>query len=175
MLQENRNGDAMKRLTWLAAVLMVIVGPSCTSGVSQADHDVALQRISELEEELAAATSTAPARALSGTLLLRTSSASGRSVIAGGLSDCRGKDGFDDVHGGVQVVVRDQAGVILGVGVLEPGSRESPTSGCEFPFVVDGVPTGLEFYTVEVGGRGETSFSLSELDESDWSVSLTLN
>jgi hypothetical protein len=45
--------------------------------------------------------------------------------------------------------------------------------GCQFWFKVDNVPPAT-FYRVEVGRRGEISYSLGQLKQASWSVELPL-
>lgn len=101
-----------------------------------------------------------------GTLTLSSPDGNG---ISGGAS-CVGTGGFNDIREGTQVVIRDETGTTVGVGQLEAASASLSTR-CTFAFTVDGVPTGADFYEVEISHRGGITFSQEELERG---VSLTL-
>jgi hypothetical protein len=98
----------------------------------------------------------------------------------GGTSTCDGgTGGYSDIGPGTDVVVRDGSNNVLGVAALGDGQhRATPDSGigggCIWQTTVHNVPTGKSFYTVEVGHRGEQTYSPSQLDKSGWLVDLTL-
>jgi hypothetical protein len=46
-------------------------------------------------------------------------------------------------------------------------------NNCEFPFTVSNVPTA-KFYRVEVGRRGQVSYSYDQMRANGWKVSLSL-
>lgn len=83
---------------------------------------------------------------------------------------CQGIGGYDDIRAGTDVTVYDPAGVIVATGELAARSSVSG-GGCTYPFRVDGVPSGLEFYSVEVSRRGKVTV---DADEATRSVRLTL-
>jgi hypothetical protein len=72
--------------------------------------------------------------------------------------------GFDDIHGGAQVVITDGDGKTLAVGRLADGRRVAPTV-CAYDFAVDGVPDGEDFYGVEVSHRGKVQYPRADLDK----------
>jgi hypothetical protein len=84
---------------------------------------------------------------------------------------CTGTGGYDDVQAGLQVTVSDQTGTVIGNGAL--GSGETIGEGCQFRFQVDNVPLAT-FYRLEVGRRGEISYSLDQMKRASWSAALTL-
>jgi hypothetical protein len=84
---------------------------------------------------------------------------------------CSGDGGYDDISAGTQVNIRDGSGELLASSSLDVG--EDMTIACTFPFTVEDVPKA-DFYSVEVGDRGDLSFSYDEMVESDWYVSLSL-
>lgn len=124
--------------------------------------------------------------------------------LRGGPETCRGTGGYSDFGPGMNVTVRNGSGEIVASGntanlVIEEyfsddateeraeGSDEdngddmSPEEladmmfeflGCTVVFEVD-VPKE-DFYAIEVGRRGELSYSRAELEERNWGVSLTL-
>lgn len=71
---------------------------------------------------------------------------------------CYGTEGYDDMHGGTQVVVKDAAGTTIAVGQLKDGAKENSVT-CRFGFVVDEVPSGSAAYSLEVSHRGSFSFT----------------
>ena len=106
---------------------------------------------------------------------------------------CWGTGGYDDVAAGMNVTVRDGNDVIIGVGSTDNVTREDRTS--LDPWLAD-VATGVanerypnvvctlvfkvsvpdaEFYSVEVGHRGELNYSRAEMEAADWAVALTLD
>ncbi|KAA1031813.1 hypothetical protein FVA95_08600 [Pseudonocardia sp. EV170527-09] len=82
---------------------------------------------------------------------------------------CHLSSGYDDIVAGTAVTVRDSAGRIAGVGALDSGTGSS--YGCTFSFVVDDVPAS-DFYTVEVGHRGEVTFTDAAVRNGDIQLSL---
>ena len=83
--------------------------------------------------------------------------------------ECYGVDGYDDLEGGAQVVVRDAEGKSVGLGSLDPGVKVR-RGECRFDFEVTDVPPGLGIYSVEVSHRGEIQFKESEAEQ----ISLSL-
>jgi hypothetical protein len=83
---------------------------------------------------------------------------------------CRGTGGYEDIVSGLEVVVRDQSGDIIAADELryEPKGTQTATR-CEFVFTVEDVPDA-PFYSVEVGNRGEVTYSRDDLAEADWTV-----
>lgn len=88
---------------------------------------------------------------------------------------CEGTGGYTDIQAGLDVVVRDQGGDIIGTGALEyePPAENQSLRVCVFTFTVEDVPAA-SFYEIEVGDRGSLSYSAAELDVLDWSVAFTL-
>lgn len=82
---------------------------------------------------------------------------------------CAGGPGNDDIGPGSQVIVRNEAGAIIGYGTLEDSAR-SGNGGCSYDFTVT-VP-GTRFYEVELGDRGSVVYSGIELDSTGWRMVL---
>lgn len=80
--------------------------------------------------------------------------------FVGNGSDCVGTDGDKDIVGGAQVIVRNQADVIVGVGTLAQGDLNNGT--CQFTFSVRDVPSDATFYGVDVAGRGAIEFTAKD-------------
>jgi hypothetical protein len=78
--------------------------------------------------------------------------------------------GYDDIHEGTSVTVRDESGKTVAIGRLQRGDCSG--GGCVYPFVVEDVPVGSKFYEVEVSHRGGVTFSRQDLDESGAELSL---
>lgn len=76
--------------------------------------------------------------------------------------ECAGKGGYKDIGPGVAVTVTDEAGTLLAKGAI--GKSSGGTSGCWLDFTVPAVPRGSEFYKVEVGHRGELTYTESEAE-----------
>jgi hypothetical protein len=112
-------------------------------------------------------------------------------------SDCAGEGGYSDVDQGLDVVVRDGSGDTLGTSALGPGVGVSLTDAflgednelgvdpdeidlgdldvayCRFAFEVEDVPKA-DFYSIEVGSRGDLNYSYDDLKEKDWTVAFSL-
>jgi hypothetical protein len=111
---------------------------------------------------------------------------------------CTAPTGYDDIEAGLQVVVKNAAGEIVGSGALQESTATAKTLSeeqqrglqdpqvaahlagrvpitCTFPFEVEGIPKS-DFYTVQVGSgdRGSLTFNFDELEQQDWKVVLTL-
>jgi hypothetical protein len=91
---------------------------------------------------------------------------------------CYGIGGYSDVTAGLPVVVKDQAGIVLGTMNLADadtlhlvrstrgsGSPRLGSDRCEFTFSAT-VPDAA-FYSIEVGHRGARTYSRSDLDARD--------
>ncbi|MGD8485137.1 MAG: hypothetical protein PVH07_00735, partial [Chloroflexota bacterium] len=85
---------------------------------------------------------------------------------------CRGRGGYDDIRGGMPVTVRDADGMLLGVGSLEPGERQSRHK-CYFFFQVEDLPEA-DFYEITMGSRGKLAYSFAELEDRDWIVTVSI-
>jgi hypothetical protein len=88
---------------------------------------------------------------------------------------CIGKEGYDDIQGGAQVVVTDQTGSIIATGSLAPGTPVEAGAAylCQFAFTVS-VPNDRDFYSIEVSHRGKLTYSLAEMESVGWSVEFEL-
>lgn len=103
---------------------------------------------------------------------------------------CNGLEGYDDVQGGLDVVVKNEDSKIVATGALgtgravgartstyEPikglGVQTTTTYSCVFNWSVAGVPHAA-FYTVEIGRRGGGTFSFDELQARGWNLMLSL-
>lgn len=106
--------------------------------------------------------------------------------VVGTWDGCFGSGGYDDFGAGMNVTVRDGQGNIVGVGSTESLSEadrtgawaddvtfsEDSTVSCVVKFIVEVKPA--EFYSVEVGSRGELAYSAAELEAAGWHVELSL-
>ena len=113
--------------------------------------------------------------------------------VSGTNGSCSGTGGYSDFGPGMDIKVRNQDGKIIGSGatrsledlqVLEPEYFESMDFGEDFNLADDVVfcqvvalvelSETAEFYDVEIGRRGTTSYSYDDLEESDWELGLSL-
>lgn len=92
----------------------------------------------------------------------------GATELDGG--GCEGDEGYDDLRAGATVTVTDSSGDKVALGNLRRGEVVKGTYSCEFPFVVEDVPTGDAVYSVEVAGRGEVDFAEAQADRIALSV-----
>jgi len=95
-----------------------------------------------------------------------------RSDTDGPDGDCRGSGGYSDIRSGVTVTAKDGTGRTLATGRLGPGTRESIIS-CVFEFEVPGIAQS-DFYSFEVGRRGELTYSHAEMEAARWTVGFEL-
>lgn len=97
-------------------------------------------------------------------------------LIDSGIRDladgCFGTGGYDDIRSGLGVTVRDGSGSILATGRLGRGTMDGSVK-CIFPFEIAALPK-VDFYAVEVGRRGELSYSFDELERMGWQVGFSL-
>jgi hypothetical protein len=84
---------------------------------------------------------------------------------------CRGRGGYGDVNSGTQVTVRDGSGALLATSSLRGGRADG--GSCVFEFTLSDVPRA-DYYTFEVGRRGELSYSREDLLVEGWHVGFTL-
>lgn len=98
------------------------------------------------------------------------------SDISGSDEDCYGTGGYGDIKGGMSVTIQDGKGNILAIGRTGNGthpSSEYSSVQCVFDFQVDDVPKS-DFYSIQVGRRGQLNYSYEEMKSKNWEVSLSL-
>jgi hypothetical protein len=115
-----------------------------------------------------------------------------------GLEDCHGTGGYDDFDQGTDVKIRNEDGKLIGTGTLRNGTKteiaeqllinptEDDTSADEMIELLDEFEDytcillfeaevdDAKIYSVEVGNRGELTYSKDELEEHNWYVASTL-
>lgn len=110
--------------------------------------------------------------------------------VHGTVGDCAGSGGYDDFGEGMDIQITDQDGKIIGSGStmslstlndVEPEYFKSEYGEMDLEedvatcIVGALVPIGeADFFKIAVGQRGDLSYSHKEMEENDWSVSLTL-
>jgi hypothetical protein len=87
---------------------------------------------------------------------------------------CAGKGGYDDIRNGLDVTIKNESGTILATGSLTSRTPSEITRTCTFTFTVPGVPDDATFYVVEVGKRGELTYSHADMEAANWRVEFTL-
>jgi len=107
---------------------------------------------------------------IAGTLEILAAADDRPSFLSIPLGGCVTTGGYEDIKVGAQITVRDQTGTILGIGELEPIYTDM--FKCEFAFTID-VPDAT-FYTIEMGRRGELTYSKQDLEQADWHVDSTI-
>jgi len=114
-------------------------------------------------------TPTPSAHTITGTFTLRQD-----EVIDRSHDDCRGRGGYDDVAPGLGVTVKNETGVIIGTGALVGTGRVAyGATKCEYTFTVAGLPEA-NFYSIEVGRRGELTYSRAEIEAKTWHIEFSL-
>lgn len=90
-------------------------------------------------------------------------------------SSCSGSGGYSDFAPGMNVVVKDEGGKIIGTSSTTPGPvpDEYASVTCVLEFTVEDLPDA-KFYSVEIGRRGDLTYSREELDDMGWNLSLSL-
>jgi hypothetical protein len=111
--------------------------------------------------------SAAPTRpTLTGTLAVI-----GRSDTRGG---CETQGGYSDIGPGVEVVVKVEAGKIMGTATLGAGELVvAATNQCRFGWSIPSIPDA-QFYAVEIGRRAGLTFSKAQLEADGWTVERSL-
>ena len=77
-------------------------------------------------------------------------------------ADCAGAGLVADLHSGAEVIVTDEAGVIVGRGTLSKGVAQEDPVGCRLWIRVDGLPESPR-YLVKVGERLVGSWSFEDM------------
>jgi hypothetical protein len=86
-------------------------------------------------------------------------------------SSCSGSGGYADIRAGVPVTVRDESGTLLASSSLRDGEVDGLR--CVFTFELGDIERS-DFYTFEVGRRGELTYSHDELAANGWHVGFYL-
>ena len=89
----------------------------------------------------------------------------------GPATNCYGTGGFSDISQGLSVTVRNESGTILATDRLGPGRRVG--NRCAFTFTVTGIAKS-DFYSIEVGRRGDLTYSHDEMVRNEWRVAASL-
>lgn len=164
----------MRRIAWALALSVMIA--SCSSSSESATTPG--ENVLTTTTTTAAPTTTtteAPVQTLTGSMTLREVN----SLVMGNLGgSCSGDGGYDDMRGGAQVVVRNAEGVPIATGQLAPGKwvqlfEDVELLYCRLPFRLE-VPNDEAFYLVEVGSRGELTYSADDMEERGWHLELEL-
>lgn len=92
-------------------------------------------------------------------------------------STCTGMGGYDDITAGAEVKITNGNGRTVAVGQLDRGQVFTVNGGsdmdhCTFNWSVTGVPMASKFYEVHVAGRGGPTFTKTQIQQPN--VSLTL-
>lgn len=91
--------------------------------------------------------------------------------------DCiDGLDWYGDIHDGAQVKILGDQGQVLGVGNLAADVTEYASNICNYTATVPDVSTNEDFYALNVGrdGRGDLTYTRSEMESNGWVISGTL-
>jgi hypothetical protein len=92
---------------------------------------------------------------------------------------CEGSGGYGDIGPGMPVTVRDEGGEVIGDTTMAAGRAGDPSSStspfsreCLLPFEVT-LPRA-DFYSFELGRRGEITYSYEEMVGFAWQVSFSI-
>jgi hypothetical protein len=86
-------------------------------------------------------------------------------------SGCRGYGGYGDIGSGLQVTVKDATGRLIASSALRSGRVEG--TACVFPFRLTDI-TRSDYYTFEVGRRGDLTYSHAEMVANGWEAGFVL-
>ncbi|MFD5899126.1 hypothetical protein [Streptomyces sp. NPDC060366] len=92
-------------------------------------------------------------------------------AVSDGMEGCEGTGGFDDIAMGTSVTVYDAAGTIIATDSLVLSEWDGAGS-CTFDISVSDVPTGEDFYQVEISHRGKIQLSAAEAEAGEFAGSL---
>lgn len=118
-----------------------------------------------------------PARAIGGVLILDQ-----RDPVERGGGECRGTGGYADLRSGVEVTLRDAGGTVLDTTRLRARAAPTDASGqvspperrrCTWEFSFRDLPDHPS-YSLEIGERGEVSYTREELEAANWTVQVEL-
>ena len=154
--------------TLAAAMALVLVVSACGGGSDTVDLEALREEVASLKATTTVAPTTtvaSPVYEIRGIFTLMDAD------IGGSTSNCRGTGGYKDIKSGLSVTVRDGSGDVVATGRLGDGKR-TPT-WCRFEFSVGGLPE-VDFYSVEVGRRGELTYSFKEMEDINWEVTFKL-
>ncbi len=85
---------------------------------------------------------------------------------------CKGTGGFSDISSGMDAILKDGEGAILGKGPLV--DMEHTGRACNFGFTIVDVPDA-DFYTVQIGSRNGPVYSVQDMEANSWHVELSLD
>lgn len=71
--------------------------------------------------------------------------------------------GYDNVGPDTEIIVSDDSGEIIATGELGPAPEGHVGEGCEYPFTVEDVPGGSDYYTLGVGDLDPVTVDEDEL------------
>lgn len=83
-------------------------------------------------------------------------------AISDGTGGCEGTGGYEDISLGTSVTVYDAAGAVIATDMLVLSEYDAAAGTCTFDVSVADVPTGHEFYQVEISHRGKIQLSAEE-------------
>ncbi|KIF67116.1 hypothetical protein HY68_35955 [Streptomyces sp. AcH 505] len=93
-------------------------------------------------------------------------------AVADGTGGCEGTGGYDDITMGTSVTVYDAAGTVIAASSLILSTFDEDTGTCAFDVSIDAVPTGEDFYQVEISHRGKVQLSAEEAQNGQFASSL---
>ncbi|MEO9126902.1 MAG: hypothetical protein ABI262_19790 [Microcoleus sp.] len=85
---------------------------------------------------------------------------------------CDGRGGYGDIKSGRQVLVKDHKGETIATGELGIGKIISDNH-CQFALEVNGIRKA-EFYTIQIGRRGDLTYSYQEMEDKNWELNVSL-
>lgn len=93
------------------------------------------------------------------------------NILTVSSTNCAGDGGYDDLRIGTSITVRDGDGAVIANGMFTTAKKTGTT--CTLTATIDDVPE-VSFYQFDVSHRGAPSYSLEEMEASNWVVSLSI-
>lgn len=110
-----------------------------------------------------------PHRTVTGTLQLYSGSDGDQYKNVGGI--CWGTGGYDDLKAGATIVLKDEAGKLVGTSSLESGKGD--LLSCEFAFTIHDVGDA-RIYQSSIGHRGGPSWTREQMEAMGWRIGLSI-
>jgi hypothetical protein len=93
-------------------------------------------------------------------------------AVDDGIGGCEGSGGYEDIALGTSVTVYDAAGAVIATSALVLSEFDRAAGTCTYDVDVPRVPSGQNFYQVEISHRGKIQLTADEAKGGSFSGSL---
>lgn len=93
-------------------------------------------------------------------------------AVDDGIGGCEGSGGYEDIALGTSVTVYDAAGAVIATSALVLSEFDRAAGTCTYDVDVPRVPSGQDFYQVEISHRGKIQLTADEAKGGSFSGSL---